>query len=257
MKIPSSINCSGMSDVKCRDISSDLTIGVIGGMGPYATAAFFNSLVLNVSAEKDWDHPRIVIDNNPKIPSRTRAFLYGEQDPVPAMIASARVLEGAGADFLVMPCNSAHYFLPRVMSEVRTPFINMISVTCAEILNNKISRVGVLAGEVTVLGKLYEQALCSHGIQVLQVDEVAQRDVRSIIEDGKRNSITKKTHQTLQRLIDSLVNRGADCIVLGCTELPLVVGGVKANCPLIDSMGILAQVAIATAKGRRPLPVTT
>ncbi len=101
----------------------DLTVGILGGMGPYATLAFYQCILDNTPAQKDWEHLRLIIDSNPKIPSRTRAFLFGEADPVPMMARSAKSLQEAGADFVVLPCNSAHYFLPRVREIVDVPFL--------------------------------------------------------------------------------------------------------------------------------------
>ncbi len=230
--------------------AEEMTVGVIGGMGPYATLAFFKSVLDNTPAHKDWDHLRIIIDNNPKIPSRTRAFLFGEDDPVPMMIESAKTLGVAGADFVVLPCNSAHYFLPRVRGSVDVPFIDMVDETCKAVIAVGAIKVGLLAGEVTVRGRLYERRLEGHSIDVLQVSEEQQVLVRSIIEDGKKNAVCDLTRGNMQSLISELEERGADAIVLGCTELPMAMEGIVTRCVIIDSLDVLAKAVVQEAKYR-------
>jgi aspartate racemase len=101
------------------------TIGMIGGMGPLATVHLFERIVLRTKAEKDQDHIRIIIDNNTNIQDRTKAILgYGES-PVKELVGSAKMLEKSGADFLIMPCNTAHYFIDHIKKNIKIPFINM------------------------------------------------------------------------------------------------------------------------------------
>lgn len=228
---------------------SDATAGVIGGMGPYATLAFFQCILEHTPAEKDWEHLHIIIDNNPKIPSRTRAFLFDEADPVPMMVESAERLRTAGADFVVVPCNSAHHFLKRVRQQTDTPFVDMIDVTSRAVLASGVRVVGVLGGEVTVKSGLYEAELNPHGVAVLQVSDEEQRLVRDVIEDAKQNKVGERTYQTMQGLIDGLVRRGAGAVILGCTEFPLVMGGVSPECTVIDSMDVLAREVVRLGKG--------
>lgn len=226
---------------------NDLTVGVMGGMGPYATLSFFQCVLDNTPAQKDWDHLHIIIDNNPKIPSRTRAFLFGEADPVPQMIRSAKLLQEAGADFLVLPCNSAHYFLPKIRDQVSTSFIDMVDHTCDIIRSSKVKTVGVLAGEVTVGGRLYEDILEENDVTVLQVSDKEQLVVREIIEDVKHNAVTDTTRAKLNTLIDSLAERGAQTVILGCTELKTAIEGVTTNCKIVDSLEVLAKAVVQKA----------
>jgi len=226
----------------------DLTVGIIGGMGPYATLAFFQCILDNTPTQKDWDHLHIIIDNNPKIPSRTRAFLFDEADPVPMMIESANRLRKAGADFVVLPCNSAHYFLPRVREQTDVPFIDMMDETSQAILEKNSKAVGLLGGEVTVKGKLYEQRLEKHGIAVLQVTDEEQKMVRNVIEDVKQNCVSDATRENVQTLICRLEELGADTVILGCTELPAAMDGVVSKSRIVDSMEVLAKAVVQKAK---------
>ncbi|GAH53208.1 unnamed protein product, partial [marine sediment metagenome] len=104
-------------------------IGILGGMGPEATVDLFHKIIKFTPAKKDQDHFRIIIDNNPKIPDRTAAILGKGEDPLPALQETARNLEKAGVDFIIIPCNTAHYFLPQIQKSVNIPVLNMIEET--------------------------------------------------------------------------------------------------------------------------------
>jgi aspartate racemase len=227
---------------------AELVVGVLGGMGPYATLEFYKRLLDNTPAEKDWDHLRILIDSNPKIPSRTRAFLYGETDPVPMMVKSVETLKDAGADIIAIPCNSAHYFLPRVRQSVEFQCIDMVHETAEVVIAAGVRGAGLIAGEVTVKGRLYEQRLDGCGVEVLQVTDAEQVEVRRIIEDAKKNAITGETRRRMKRIIDALVSRGAETVILGCTELPMVVQDLEIPWLLIDSVDVLAKAVVRRVK---------
>lgn len=224
------------------------TIGVLGGMGPYATLDFLRLILDLTGATKESEHFRVVVDSNPRIPSRTRAYLFGDADPVPMMRESVTNLRHAGADFIVLPCNSAHYFLPRVMEGAPFPVVDMIESTSKVVVQQGWQTVGVLAGEVTVGAGLYEKYLTPHGISVVQVNAEEQKFVRKIIEDVKNNEITSQTGSSLAPLIDILVKNGAQSVILGCTELQAVIRDLKVNIPIVDSLEVLARAAIAEAR---------
>jgi aspartate racemase len=224
------------------------TIGVLGGMGPYATIDFLRLMLDLTGVAKESDHFGVVVDSNPKIPSRTRAYLFGDADPVPMMKASVRNLVLAGADFIVLPCNSAHYFLPRVLEGAPFPFVDMIESTSNVIVQQGWTKIGVLAGEVTVGAGLYERFLEGRGITVVQVNSEEQKLVRKIIEDVKLGAITSHTNSILMKLIDILIKNGAQSIVLGCTELQAVVRNLKVNVTIVDSLEVLARATIAEAR---------
>ena len=121
------------------------TIGIVGGMGPLATSDLFRKIVEITDAASDQEHVRVCIDNNTEIPDRTAAILKGGEDPVPEMVKSAVRLQGMGADVLIMPCNTAHYFYDRLTPFVDTPFLNMIEETAKEIKRRGIKKAGLLA----------------------------------------------------------------------------------------------------------------
>ena len=116
-------------------LKNQKVVGILGGMGPFATALFFEKMLELTPAKKDWEHLRIIIDNNPKIPSRSRHYLYGEESPVLGMIETCRRLEAYPVDFIVIPCNSASCFLEDVQAKINIPILNIFEITVDAIKN--------------------------------------------------------------------------------------------------------------------------
>ena len=139
------------------------TIGILGGMGPLATADLFRKITLLTDAARDNDHIRVYIDSNARIPDRTAAILSGGKDPVPEMASALRSLEACGASCVIMPCNTAHYFLPRLQAMTKLPFISMLEATAKTCAAQYPGRTAaVLATKGTLATRLYEQALAAH-----------------------------------------------------------------------------------------------
>jgi len=134
-------------------------IGILGGMGPEATVDLFYKIIKLTPAEKDQEHLRIIIDNNPKIPDRTAAILGKGEDPLPALQETAQSLEKAGADFIIIPCNTAYYFLSSIQESVKIPILNMIEETAKETRKKipPIKKVGLLASVGVYETKIYHQ----------------------------------------------------------------------------------------------------
>ena len=148
------------------------TIGIIGGMGPEATADLFNKIINLTPAEKDSDHIHILIDNNPMIPSRINAILYGGESPIPELTRMAKSLEKSGADFLIMPCNTASYYIDDIRKSVNIPVISIIEETSKYIINKyaNIKTIGLLGTEMTVRLGLYQKELINNKINVVCQD---------------------------------------------------------------------------------------
>ena len=139
-------------------------IGIIGGMGPLATADLFKKIVLNTKAEKDQDHIRVLIDNNTNIPDRTGAILKGGADPIPELTKSAKVLSDMGADLLIMPCNTAHYFHKNVQDAVNIPVLHMIELTMEALKAQGIKKAGLLATDGTIQSGIYQNIFDKSGV---------------------------------------------------------------------------------------------
>ena len=222
------------------------TIGILGGMGPLATADLFRKIVLMTKAGSDNEHIRIYIDNNSQIPDRTAAILSGGADPVPQMSDALRHLEACGADCIIMPCNTAHYFLPRLQEQTRVPLISILPETaqaCAPRFPGKTA-CG-LAPRGALASGLYERALEAEGVSCILPDE-AQRDVLmyAIYDCVKGGKPLETVRQPMEALLTDLSARGADYFILGCTELPIVAQELALPGDFIDPTSELAKAAI-------------
>lgn len=225
------------------------TVGILGGMGPYATLSFYQMILDLTPATKDWDHLRVIIDVNPLIPSRSRYHLFGESSPVPAMIESCRRLEAYPVDFIVIPCNSAAYFLPQVQACVHVPLLNIMQVTVASLPQQLpgVHRMAVIGGVITYDHRTYEKLLEDHGIEYVHHSADIQRRVEHLIELIKINKTNKDIENDFQNLIYTLHNNyKVDAVILGCTEFACL-GTMKTAVPIVDSSRELARAVIQLA----------
>ena len=222
------------------------SIGILGGMGPLATADLLRKIVLLTKAEKDGDHIRIYIDDNPNIPDRTAAILSGGESPLPQMRASLNKLSFCGADCIILPCNTAHYFLPQLQSETDIPFISMLDATaraCAARYPGKCA--AVLATKGTLATGLYANALSVQSVEYLIPNEAEQDVLMHVIYDVIKASKPFTPEKTAWKaLLDGLRARGADYFILGCTELPIAAAEAGTDDAFIDPTEELAKAAI-------------
>ncbi len=160
------------------------TIGVLGGMGPLATADLFRKITCLTKASCDNDHIRVYIDSNARIPDRTAAILSGGTNPVPEMTSALRHLEACGADCIIMPCNTAHYFLPQLQAKTETPFLSMLAATaktCAAKFPGKTA--AILGTKGTLATGLYDRALEGEGVAFILPDEAERDTLMHLIYD--------------------------------------------------------------------------
>lgn len=225
-------------------------IGILGGMGPYATLAFFQNLLRLTPATKDWDHLRVVIDNNPQIPSRSRHYLLGEESPVAGMIDSCRRLQAYPVELIAIPCNSACYYLPAVQLEIAIPIVNIIEVSVEALVRDypSASTVGVLGGAITYGAKTYQPFLAGHRVGYLHHQPETQTEIEQVIEEIKRVG----DGAAAERICADLIQRyrrahEVDAIILGCTEL-CGSGVRRAEFPIVDSSLELAKFLVSWAR---------
>lgn len=228
------------------------TIGIIGGMGSAATVDLFKKIVEFTPAGKDQDHLRIVIDNNPRIPDRLQAIFHDGQDPVPAILTMARNLQNIGADFLLMPCNTAHVFLERLNQALDIPFLSIIECSAKYIKQTypAATKVGLLGTDVTIYTGAHREIFAQHNLEIIIPKDKTQENcvMQAIYGDTslKAGNITLP-RQLLTDASHELIKLGATVILMGCTELPLAMRQEDINIPIIDANAILAQAAIAKA----------
>lgn len=222
------------------------TIGILGGMGPLATVDLYRMIVESTRADCDNDHIRVYIDSNAAIPDRTAAILRGGADPVPEMLSALRNLEKCGADCVIMPCNTAHYFLPRLQAETALPILDMPAIAaarCAELFPGK--RACILATKGTLESGVYARALEREGVAFMTPEE-AERDelMRLIYDVVKASKPIAPERENWRRLLERLRERGAAYFILGCTELPILSGILGEPGPFVDPSMELAKAAI-------------
>ena len=225
-------------------------IGILGGMGPEATIDLFYKIIKFTPAEKDQDHLRIIIDNNPKIPDRTAAILGKGEDPLPALQETAKNLEKAGADFIIIPCNTAHYFLPLIQESVKIPVLNMIEETAKETRKkiSPIQKVGLLASIGTYKTEIYHQQFKKFNIEVISPEEKDKEEVMKAIYAVKAGNLSEGIKKNILKIAQKLIDKGAEAIIAGCTEIPLILKEGDVSVPLIDPTQVLAKIAIRKAR---------
>lgn len=224
-------------------------LGVLGGMGPEATAYFMLLVIKLTPAEKDQDHIEMIVLNDPKIPDRTAAILEGGPSPVPRIIRDLRLLESLGVDLVAVPCNTFFYFYDEVAGSTSLPIVHMIKESAKLVYEAGVDSVGLLATSGTVEVGLYQRCLESRGVRVTTPQN--QSEVMRAIYEIKAGR-KEEARRVLLRAAKSLIEEGAQIVVAGCTEVPLVLS--KDDVPLLDPMEVVARLCIDRLKGTSLTP---
>lgn len=237
-------------------MTHDLIIGVIGGMGPLATADFLAKLAVATPVSVEQDHLRVLVDSNPKLPDRVDAIAGTGPSPGPMLADMASGLERAGADFLVIACNTAHHFESHVRDAVAIPFVSIIEEACDECVraHPQVSRVGVLATPGCIASGMYQRALAVRGLNAVVLDTRCEVDFVRAVRAIKLEGIGGDAADTMKRLAQTLVDAGAELVIAGCTEVPLVLHNGALAVPLLDSTLNLARRCVQYAKRLAPIP---
>ena len=223
-------------------MTQEKVMGILGGMGPEATLELLRRIIHKTPAQIDQDHLRIIIDNNPKIPDRTAALLRGGESPLSSLISTAQNLERAGADFIIIPCNTAHYYLGEMRKAVHIPIIDMIAETVAHISERS---VGLLATEGTIESGIYLPACRDKGITLLYPED--QKRVMTLIYKVKAGCMDRALKGEMMSIVDGLLKQGAQAIIAGCTEISLLLKLDDLDVLLFDPLDLLAEKAIGLA----------
>ena len=246
-----------------RDVSVSArfrTVGVLGGMGPDATVDFLSKVLRASGAQTDQDHLRVIADINPQIPDRNRAIAEGSRAPGEVLAEMARGLERAGADFLVMPCNTAHAFQSEIERATRLPFISIIHETVAAVRRTgpdtgpHIGRIGLLATTGCLAARLYDRAFSSAGIRTLVLDSGELERFMALVYRIKAADLGEDVRSQMRQLALTLHDRGAQIIVSGCTEVPLALDLTGSLPSVVDSTAVLAERTVAYARGEAEFP---
>lgn len=228
-------------------------VGVLGGMGPEATVELMHRVIRATPARDDADHIRMIVDNNPKVPSRIKALIEGTgEDPGPTLAAMARGLEAAGADFLVIPCNTAHHYLPVIRAAVSIPVLDMIALTLDHLREDgRAARtIGLLASPAVRLTGLFEARCRAVGLGVIYPEADNDAAVLAVIRAVKAGSVDDELARRYTEAADRLIARSADVLVIACTELSsLNRPGVHGSGPVIDTLDALVEATVARCLG--------
>ena len=234
--------------------STEMIPGIIGGMGPEATVDLMQRIIANTVAIDDADHIRCIVDNNPKIPSRIKAILeHGSENPGPSMAEMARRLEKWGADFLVIPCNTAHYYYDYVANAVSIPVVHLIDLVVNTVLteNPAIREVGVLGSTSIVKTALYETGFALRGVKVVYPEAEMQEKLFDVIRAVKAGKSSGPVVEQFIEICNHLKDKGVPVCIIGCTEL----GIIRSELPVksLDAAEILAREIVAIVKnGKAP-----
>lgn len=233
--------------------AADKVVGVIGGMGPDATVDFMARVLAHTPSAADQDHVRMLVDHNPRIPSRQKAMRGEGANPGPVLADMAAGLETGGADFIVMPCNTAHAWQDDIIAATRIPFVSIVeeSVRAARVRGIG-GPVGVLTTPGCLTAGLYQEALADVDVVLQKPDELGE--AMSLIDQIKAGDQSETVSSGLRALAERLVARGAAVLIAACTELPLVLHASMFDVPLVASTDVLAEKTVSLALGHEALP---
>lgn len=220
------------------------TLGVIGGLGPQATAYFLELLTKMTAAVTDQQHIPTIVISNPGIPDRTEYILgRSSANPFPAIIEIGRKLAAMQADCIAIPCMTAHYFHQKLIEAIPVPVMNAIDATSEYLYQEGICSVGVMATDGTIASGLFQQAFQSKGIQVVLPEEADQKVVMDIIYQEIKAG--REIHvERFRAAVEHVRKQGAQVVVLGCTELSLLKRDYELQGGYLDVMEVLAKTAV-------------
>lgn len=219
--------------------------GVIGGLGPMATVYFLEYVINLTDAKKDQDHIDMVITNHATTYDRTEYIIgKSKNNPVDTLIQDAKKLEASGADFIVIACNTAHYFYNEIQENVNIPIVNILEETVEHIKSKGLKKAGILATHGTISSKIYQNICKEKSLDYEILDEDNQNSLMDIIynqvKKGKKVDIKE-----FYNLVNSIKNKDCDCVILGCTELSIIKNDNNLDDEFyIDSLDVLARKTI-------------
>ena len=219
-------------------------LGILGGMGPGASAEYITRLIQQTSASCDQEHIPFVLWNEPRTPDRSTSLRNGDDRPLPYLLQGIQVLKDAGCNFVVIPCNTAHFWYDELI-KFRVPIIHIVDSVAYSLCDADVDSgtIGVMGTQATIELGLYQNHLTDWNCIVPSQEEM-DNIVQPAIDLVKAGDMVK-SHSMLMSVVDSLIARGAKAVVLGCTEIPLAIRENNQNgIPLINSIDSLVKAAI-------------
>ncbi len=219
-------------------------IGVIGGMGPAATADFIRRIGAAVGAARDSDHPRLFVDSNPHVPDRTAARAGTGPSPGPVLAAMAQGLVAQGAEVLAMPCNAAHGWADAIRAATPALFIDIVDAAVTAAIACGARRIGILGIGATIDARLYHRRIEAQGLTALDPDRTA---VEALVRRIKAGDTGADVRAGMAAVAARLADAGADAVIAACTEVPLVLAQRDIAVPLVDATATLVAATLAAA----------
>jgi len=224
-------------------------VGILGGMGPAATILLMQKVMDAVPARDDADHVPLIVHQNPQVPSRIAALIERSgPDPGPVLARMARDLEAAGAQALAMPCNTAHARAGAIRAATDLPFLDMPELTAERLAASGARRIGMLASPATRIADVFAAPLAARGLTPLFLDDDAPllEIIRAVKSGADMATLAPRLHAQSAMLAE----RGADHLLVACTELSLMVDALPADMPRTDSLDCLTGAIVAFARDR-------
>lgn len=232
----------------CNYVEDDRVIlGIFGGMGPEATADLYREIIKQTPAEKDQDHIATLIYSFPQVPDRMESIRNNSKTILPYLKEGVTRLEDAGASFIVIPCNTVHYFYEEMQSTVSIPIIHMIREASKEVARSHrgVHTIGLLATSGTIESDLYNRELEKLGFEVIVPhDTIETEKVMKAVYGIKMKTPRHENEDLLAEAALHLVDRGAELLLLGCTEIPLAFNPSRVQVPVVNATQVLADRAI-------------
>ena len=234
-----------------KEVNKKLTGGVLGGMGPLATDDFMSKVIALCPIKAEEDHVRLIVDQNPHIPSRQIMSLDHSSKIASMLTESARTLEKTGVDFIVMPCNTAHMFADNISKAINIPFFHIVDETIHEIskYHAQAQCIGILATTACLDAGIYQKGLIATERDFIVPDPSNQDECMRIIFSIKDGASIEDMQQEMLGVAEHLIKRGAELIIAGCTEIPLILKREDIKVPLISSTEVLALKTVEYANG--------
>jgi aspartate racemase len=233
---------------------TDKILGVLGGMGPLASAQFMLRLTLLTPATRDQEHVPTVLWSDPRVPDRTSGKLAGGADPLPWLLRGIEGLRRAGCGAIAIPCNTAHGWFAPMQAAAGMPILHIVDAAADDLRRLGITggTIGLMGTQATLAMRLYQERLAGHGWECLvPTQDQMERLVTPAIALVKANRVAE-AYAPLAAVANDLATRGAAAVVLGCTEIPLGIQAGPAEAllaPVVDTIDALARAAIAWARG--------
>ncbi|MHB8710081.1 MAG: aspartate/glutamate racemase family protein [Minisyncoccota bacterium] len=223
------------------------TIGILGGVGPQTTSKVYLSIIKLIRERGEEKYPPIVIYNLPfPFVIEYEAIVQGinSEKMIAYLLDGAKILEKSGVDFGILPCNTLHKYIGEIRKAVKFPFLSILEETALALKERKVKKVGMLATETTIESKIYENVLKNIGINILYPSKNEQDTVNNIIVELLNETENSFQKEKLKTVCNALHERGAELILLACTDLQLIASDIKTAVPIIDTTEVLVNSSV-------------